>query len=71
MRNLLEYPVTYQEKIDFLNSLINFRKRLEEEKGKSDIGYGEMTLTILQEIAKDIICYESEVQRFLGDELNV
>lgn len=50
MRNILEYPVTHEEKVELLKLLI----KKDNEKPIEEIACGDMTGYILNEILKDI-----------------
>lgn len=49
MRNLLEYPVTNIEKIEFLDEMIAFRQRADEQST------GDMRGAILEAIKQDVM----------------
>lgn len=50
MRNLNEYPITYDEKIDLLKKFIDFRRMIGEDK---EI-VGDLTLATLLAIEEDV-----------------
>ena len=50
MRNLIQYPITYDEKIKLLNEFISFRRKLTQDQGN----YGDMTVATLAAILKDV-----------------
>lgn len=51
MRNLNEYPITYDEKIDLLKKFIDFRRKVEEGKEST---CGDLTLVTLLAIEEDV-----------------
>lgn len=51
MRNLREYPVTYKEKVDLLNK---YRQQKEDNDARGNISFGDITLTILDNILEDL-----------------
>lgn len=51
MRNLREYPVNYQEKVDLIEK---YKLEWVNSHFKKDIPYGDMTLCILGEILEDL-----------------
>ena len=55
MRNLLQYPVTFEEKVDLLNELINkWLKEIEQT-----VAVGDMTGSILEAILVDVCALDA------------
>jgi hypothetical protein len=53
MRNIKQYPVTYEEKQELIESIISFRSKAVFNDNLDAI-CGDMTLVILREIAEDL-----------------